>query len=318
MVEPERMRVAQYCTGCIPGYQLPAYAGTERQVYDRHGLAVEILEPEGGPANILAVGAGRYDMCLTSVAHYLNARRQDPDVDARFVFMVARQSHMAAFVIDGRPAAHGRTITTHGDLDGASLLGERDASFTHEYLAFLSRIDAARGALVPRQYGNIIPALVAGDGDVAADFVDLLPRFQVIADQSGARIRALPFHEAGLDIYGSGLVCNGTLLRERPALVRAAVDAYREALLITRDDPSAGLDRLLTQIPTADPDLVLAGWSAGASLIFDADDGTLGAMDSDKWRRTIEFHADAYGVPRDIDPATVFDDTAFTRVASAV
>ena len=62
MIEPERMRVAQYCTGCIPGYQLPAYAGSERQVYDRHGLAVEILEPEGGPANIHAVGAGRFDM----------------------------------------------------------------------------------------------------------------------------------------------------------------------------------------------------------------------------------------------------------------
>jgi ABC-type nitrate/sulfonate/bicarbonate transport system substrate-binding protein len=256
-------------------------------------------------------------MCLTSVAHFLNAKHENPDVDARFVFMVARQSHMAAFVLDGRAGEHGRPITTHRDLDGASLIGERDASFTKEYLAFLSRIDAARGSLVPRQYAGVVPALIAGEGDVVADFVDLLPRFQATADASGVRIRALPFHEAGVDIYGSGLVCNGALIRDRPELVRTAVDAYREALMITRDDPAAGLERLLTQIPTAEPELVLAGWSAGASLIFDADEGELGAMDTDKWQRTIAFHADAYGVPRDTDPATVFDDTAFRTAGAA-
>ena len=307
---PERMRVAQYCTGCIPGYQLPCYAGEERRVYDRHGLAIEIVEPVGGPANVHAVADGTHDMCLTSVAHFLGARAQDRELDARFVFMVARQSHMAAFVVDGRTAAHGRTITTHADLDGASLLGERDSAFCKEYLAFVSRIDARPGPLVSRPYEKIIPALIAGEADVAADFVDLLPRFQSQADADGVLIRALPFHQAGLDIYGSGLVCNGALLRERPELVQAAVDAYREALMITRDDPSAGLDALLSRIPTAEPDLVVAGWNAGSSLIFDADGGDtqLGHMDADKWRRTIEFHADAYGVSPDIDPSSVFAD----------
>jgi hypothetical protein len=33
-------------------------------------------------------------------------------------------------------------------------------------------------------------------------------------------------------------------------------------------------------------------------------------MDSAKWRRTIDFHADAYGTPRDIDAASVFDEGA--------
>jgi hypothetical protein len=159
-------------------------------------------------------------------------------------------------------------------------------------------------------------AVADGRGDVAADFVDLLPRFQAAADaRSGAHIRALPFHESGLDIYGSGLVCAGRLLRHEPDLVRSAVEAFREAVLVSRDDPMVGLDALIDCIPSADPDLVVSGWSAGSSLIFGGDPSSLGRMDAGTWRRTVEFHAHAYGIQSDIDPRSLFDDSPLRSVA---
>lgn len=309
---PSPLRLALYCTGCIPGYQLPCFAGAARDIYRHHGLSVEIVDPDPGPANVLSVAAGRYDMCLTSVAHFLGAKTAAPDIDARFIFMLARKSHMAAFVVDGRVASHGGVISTHADLDGASILGADDSAFVKEYLAFLTRIDARPGPLVPERYEQILPALLAGRADVAADFVDLHPRFQAEADAAGARIAALPFHEAGVDIYGSGLVCAGRLLRESPELVRAAVGAFHEAVMLSREDPFAGLDVLVEHVPSANPDLVVAGWETGSSLIFDAapNDGPLGTMDSDKWRRTLAFHADAYGVPGNIDPGSLYENSA--------
>jgi NitT/TauT family transport system substrate-binding protein len=313
------VRLALYCTGCIPGYHLPCFAGAAREIYRRHGLSVEIVDPDPGPANVLALTAGRYDMCLTSVAHFLNAKRTDPSLDARFIFMLARRSHMAAFVVDGHVAEHGRVIRGHADLDGASVLGERESTFVKEYLTFLGRIGATPGRIIETPYEEIMRALANGQGDVAADFADLLPRFQAIADSaSGARIRTLPFHESGLDIYGSGLVASGRLLHENADLARAAVQAFREAVISCRDDPDAGLDLLLEQIPNADPDLVIAGWNAGASLIFDGDepDSPLGTMNTEKWRRTIDFHADAYGTPRDIDPSSVFDESLLAAVGA--
>ena len=65
---PEHLRLAMYCTGCIPGYQLPCFAGMTQDIFRRHGLRVEVVDPEGGPANIHAVAAGRQDLCLTSAA----------------------------------------------------------------------------------------------------------------------------------------------------------------------------------------------------------------------------------------------------------
>jgi ABC-type nitrate/sulfonate/bicarbonate transport system substrate-binding protein len=310
MSAPERLSMAMYCTGCIPGYQLPCFAGETEDIFRRHHLSIEILDPLPQAENIRAVAEGRNDLCLTSVAHFLAARREDRELGARFVFMVARQSHMGAFVVRGRMALHGRRIKKHRDLEGASLLGDPNSPFAREYATLLGRLGVSQGPAVDVPYEEIGLALAEGRGDVAADFVDLLPRFQAVADPLGVRVDCLPFHEAGIDIYGSGLVAGTRMLRERPATVRAAVAAFRDALLASRDNPALGLEALIDHVPSADPELVVAGWEAGAAVIFDAESTALGSMSADKWRRTLAYHAEAYGGPRDIDVQTVFDGSA--------
>lgn len=318
MPSAERLELALYCTACLPGYHLPCFAGNTGDIFARHGLSVRIVDPEPGPANVAAVAAGRRDLCLTSVAHFLDAKRQDPALEARFVFMVARRTHMAAFVVRRRAAAHGRPIETRADLDGASLLGDPDSSFAREYRALLARLGARPGRAVDVPYEEIMTALAAGRGDVAADFADLEPRFRAAADPFAVEVVALPFHEAGIDIYGSGLVASTQLLRERPQTARRAIAAFREALLESRKDPGLGLGALLEHIPTADAQLVLAGWEASAPLIFDAEATPVGTMSADKWRRTIAYHADAYGGPREIDVEQVFDDVALAGAPATI
>jgi len=58
----EPVRLAMYCTGCMPGYHLPCFAGLTQGIFRRHGLDVQIIDPDPGPDNILAVDAGRYDL----------------------------------------------------------------------------------------------------------------------------------------------------------------------------------------------------------------------------------------------------------------
>jgi NitT/TauT family transport system substrate-binding protein len=308
MPDTEHLSMTMYCTGCIPGYQLPCFAGETEDIFQRHALSIEILDPLPQAENIIAVAEGRNDLCLTSVAHFLAARREDPDLGARFVFMVARQSHMGAFIVRGRKGPHGRRIKKHRDLEGASLLGDPGSAFGREYAALLGRLGIEPGqAVADVPYPDIMLALAEGRGDVAADFVDLLPRFQAVADPLGVRIDVMPFHEAGIDIYGSGLVTSTRLLRERPQTVRAAVAAFQEALLASQENPALGLEALIDHVPGADPGLVVAGWRAGAPLIFDAETTALGTMNAEKWRRTLEFNADAHGGPRDIDVDSIFD-----------
>ena len=202
MTDLERVQLALYCTQCLPGYHLPCFAGGEDDIFASHGLAVRILDPEGGPANPAAVAAGRLDLCLTSVAHFLAAKREDPQLAARFVFMVARQSHMGAFVVRGRKGPHGRRIKKHRDLDGASLLGDPNSAFGREYRTLLERLGIAPGppAEPDIPYPDIMRALAEGRGAVAGGGADLLPRFQAVADPHGVRIDVMTVHAAGIDV----------------------------------------------------------------------------------------------------------------------
>lgn len=149
-------------------------------------------------------------------------------------------------------------------------------------------------------------ALANGESDVAADYLDLLPAFEGPARQRGARVRALPFYQAGMDVYGSGLVAGVDVIRRRAQVLVALVAAVREALATTRVHPEAGFPALRASFAEAERERALTGWRAGEPLIF-GDDSELGVMAPDKWVRTIEHHARTHGTPL-LDPMSVFVD----------
>jgi NitT/TauT family transport system substrate-binding protein len=259
-----------------------------------------------------AVAAGRYDVCLTSVAHFLRAKADDPQLAARFVFMVARRPHLAAFVVDGRPALHGRPIESVADLDGASVLAPPESGLGREYGALLSTLGAEPGP--PVESRRTFDAIAAGEADVGLEFLEMLPRYEAAASERGVSVRALPFYEAGLDVYGSGLVAGNGLIERRSDVVRRIVDAVAEALVAARDDPWPGAEGMRAQYRGVDPSRAVAAWETGHPLVFF--DEALGVMDEAGWERTIAHHALVHGTPR-VPAAEAFDPSfAPAQVAS--
>lgn len=260
-----------------------------------------------------AVAAGRYDVCLTSVAHFLRAKADDPGLAARFVFMVARRPHLAAFVVDGRPATHGRPIEGFADLGGASVLAPPESGLGREYGALLSRLGTEPGS--PVESRRTFDALAAGEADVGLEFLELLPRYEAAARKRKVSVRALPFYKAGLDVYGSGLVAGSGLIETRPDLVHRIVAAATEALTATRDDPWPGAEGMRAQYRGVDPSRAVAAWEAGQPLVFF--DEALGTMDEAGWERSIAHHAVVHDTPR-MPAAEAFDPSfAPVRVASS-
>lgn len=282
----------------MPGYHLPYFTAAAIGLYEEHELEVEIVDPEPGIENVRAAARGAYDACLTSVAYFLRAKGEEPELPVKFVFMVARRTHMAAFCLAGRETASGRVPETLEGLAGAALLGSAESPFVREYLSALDELGVAPGPLVELAYEEVMDALAAGRGDVAADYLDLLPAFEAAAAPRGVEVRALPFYRAGLDLYGSGLVVSTRLLESRPEAVGRLVDALRAALRATRRRPQIGLPLLTSRFPDASERRILDGWRAGEPLIF-GDDGeaSLGAMDEATWERTIAHHAATHGTP---------------------
>src|SRR5947207_2445357 len=153
----------------MPGYHLPWFTAGALGIDRRHGLKLEIVDPEPGPDNARAVAAGQYDLCLTSVNHYLTAKRDDPALAAKFIFIVAGRSHMAAIYVEGRPAAHGRSIEGVAELAGASVLGEAASPFVREHRALLARLGLEPGLAIEVPYDDVMLALATGRADIAPD-----------------------------------------------------------------------------------------------------------------------------------------------------
>jgi ABC-type nitrate/sulfonate/bicarbonate transport system substrate-binding protein len=259
-------------------------------------LDVEFLDPDPGPENVHAVAAGRYDLCVTSVAHFLRAKADDPELGARFVFMVARRPHLSAFVrADG-------TIRDLADLGGASVIASPDSGLAREYSDLLARLGLAPGPFVAAR--RTFHALAAAEGEVGLEFLEMLPRYEAAAAKLGVGVRALPFYESGLDVYGSGVVAGTRLIESRPAAVGRIVRAVHDALVATRSDPWPGAEALRERYRGVAPERAVAGFRAGEPLVFFDDD--LGAMDAASWERTIDYHARVHGTPR-IAPEQAFD-----------
>ena len=292
----------------MPGYHLPYFTAEAKGIYASYGLEVDIVDPEPGADNVRAVAARRYDACLTSAAYFLRAKTEDRRLPARFVFMVARRTHMAAFLATD-PGSRGPGF---GDLAGTSYLGEPGSPFTREYMSLVRHLGMTPPSVIETPYETITFALAKGGGRVAADFLDLWPKFKRAADACGSAIVPLPFYEAGIQAYGSGLVVGDRFISERPEVVDALARAIADGLEATRRDPRLGLRALCDRFPETDPELAISGWEAGAPLIFGS--GRTGTMDEAGWRETVEHYASTHGTAR-LSPVELFVGS-FTKARS--
>ena len=252
-----------------------------------HGLDIEILEPAPGPENIRRVAAGGSDLCLTSVVHYLTAWSQTGPPAARFVAVVVQRSPMAGLVA----ADSGLTEPAH--LSGRRLGGPPGSRMVSDFQASLRRLGLAPAVVVPTGYGAAPAALGRGEGDVVADFADLVPRTR---RQAGVQVRAIPLP---LDVYASGLVAADRLPDE---LVGRMVAAVSEALEHQRRHPEAGLAELLRRYPDVDAAEALEGWALVEPNVFTGPPP--GAMDPARWAATVAFLTEAHGFPA-VDPSAV-------------
>ncbi|MBA3287285.1 MAG: ABC transporter substrate-binding protein [Acidimicrobiia bacterium] len=287
------VRFGLYCTHCMPGYHLPYLAAAAPGgLFAEHGLDVDILEPVDGPgqANVHRVAAGSADFCLTSVAYYLMARAEVPDLAARFVAIVGRRSPMAGIVAaeSGLHAPEDLAGRRTGALDGERLLLEYEAALT------------ARGVgapvLVPLTYADAPAALGRGEIDVVPDFADLVWR---VRRQAGIEVRAV---RVGAPYYANGVVAGDHVPDDRVTAVREAVGL---ALERQRACPDNGVEALIDRYPETARSDAIEGWQHAERTIFGS--APVGSMDHDVWEASLAYTGQVHGLPVP-EASTVYRD----------
>ena len=259
---------------------MPYLRAARDGLFERHGLAVDLLEPaDSGVDNITRVADGGADFTLTSVAYFVKASAQRSDLAARFAAVITQRSPMAAVVLEESP------ITSLDALPAARVGGRGHGGLHTEYLGALAHLGFAPSPVLDVDYDDAPAALRDGVIDVMGDFVDLQPKIRRIAGP----VRALPF---GIDVYASGLVAADRLPLE---LVQRVRDALIEALTQHRAAPELAVDALLARYRDVDTDDALEGWRLVEPLIF-AGSG-VGSMTREGWERSLDYSSHVHGVP---------------------
>ena len=250
-------------------------------LFAEQGVDVEILDPSGGPDNVVRVGSGDSDFALTSVQHYLSARAEHGDIPARFVAMVVQRSPIGALVPATSP------VRRPADLAGCRVGGDATNPQVIEFMATLDHLGIERPALVDLAAGTGPAALARGEVDAIVALVDALPRRR---RQAGIDLRAVRVGRD--DVYGSGVIAADRLPHELVTRVRAGVVAALEA---QRSGPDAGLSQMADRYGDDRTDDAPEGWRMLEEFVFT--DVPTGSMDAGRWATTLEFLCQARGMP---------------------
>ena len=286
---PDRVRVQLWCSTCVAGLHLPAFAAQAGGLFAERGLEVELTKIVAAPDKTLsglservrAVADGRADFAFTSIAYFLSAQAEAKGrLPARFAAVFHRRNPIAALV------AADSQLEEPADLAGRRATSSTLPWFAREYEGALDHFGLDRPVMVDRRgNGGPVAALEHGEIDAIPALIDMLPVYA----KHGLPLRAIPLDIA---VYGSGLVAAERLPSE---LVARVTDALREGFELQREQPELGIAAYRRRFPNISGDHLRSSWAVFEPYAFAGPPP--GSMDVGTWQASIDYTTATHGLP---------------------
>ncbi len=293
----DRVRVMLWCSTCVAGPHLPAFAADAAGLFAESELDVELIPIIRAPDSSLrglservrAVADGRADVAFTSVAYFLSAQSEARGaLPARFVAVSHQRSQLAALVAADseleRPADLARRLTSARTFPW----------IVREYESALETLGVEAPVTIagPAQR-RPSEALERGEVDALPTLIDMLPMHA----SSGAPQRAIALD---LPVYGSGLVAAERLSLE---LVERLTGALRAGFALQRERPALGIAAYRRRFPQISEEHVRSSWSIYERYALAG--SRPGAMDAESWQATIDYTSAVHRLPA-VSPECVY------------
>lgn len=277
-VRMRRVRFMTWCSSCVSGMHLPAFAASATGLFAERGLEIEFVACPTGLATAEALAGGHADFALTSVAYLLAAQTQAAGrLPVRFVATAHQRNPIVGVV---RQDSDYRTAM---DLPGARAARWSMPGYAQEYAGALDYMGLGAPVMVDTP-GDLDPAMGSGEIEVIPVWID---------DTTRAWLRGMTLHHRGADfgirvialdipIYSTGLVAADRLPAELICQMRDALVAGYE---LQRQQPEPGLSAFRRHFPDVSEDHARANWALFEPYAFDG--VPPGNMDAERWEKTI-------------------------------
>jgi len=287
------------------GDKAPIYVCINRGFCKEAGLDVSISSGRGSTEAITKLGTGSSDIGSAGMEALLAAKAREK-VPVVAVMSIFNQGPHAFFTLKGN------NVNEMKDVRGKRIA---TSPFTASNV-FLPLVLSDMGMsesdirLTRADPGALGPMLMTGATDVIIAWMTDVSRYTNQAAEAKREIVVMPWSTQGLNLYSASLVASEKFLKERPAVARRFIAAYKKSMEFAFTNQAETVTAVTSVVPELKPADV-AGQLKDMLVLMHNDvskrDG-LGALEpkrlAETWVRTA---ASLKFDPKSLDPETVVD-----------
>jgi NitT/TauT family transport system substrate-binding protein len=206
------------------------FVAVEKGYYARQNLDVQIVRGQGSADAVKQVAAGTAQIGFADAAAVILGRGND-QIPTRLVAMVYAKPPHAIYVLKESGIAKPK------DLEGKKLADTAFSAVPKLFDAYAkaAHIDAGKVTWLVATSDALPAMLTTGRADGIGQFIVGEP---LLAKSAAPKeIFALSYADAGLDLYGNGIIASDGLIKSNPDLVRRFVTATMQGLKDAIADP---------------------------------------------------------------------------------
>ena len=290
----------------LDGSNAPFLLADKMGWYREAGFACSFDASGGSGEAVSRVGSGVYDAGVGDINVLLEFASNNPNAIFPCVYMLYYRSPLSVATL----AKNG--IAKPADLNGCKMGAAATDGAYRLFPAYAKVTGVDPKSINWDMVGLQLREAVLARGDVQAilgfDSTMLIGLQKAGID--AADIRFLYYADAGLDLYGNGLLISDKFRKQDPAVIKRFVAVSARAWQASIADPQAAIAALKERVPLINADLELAKlrWLIKNQLVTDESraDG-LGMVRAARLAKAVEVVSAAYGLKQPPTPEQIFD-----------
>ena len=221
------------------------WVALEKGYYKAKGLDVTLENSKGSGDSIAKVDTGRADAGLADAAVVIASRARGTTVQV--VGMVFDKTPLNIFSLASKP------LKTPKDLEGKTLGAPPGDSQRQMFPAFakLTKIDASKVTWANIEPAAKIAAVVEKRMDGVGDYSTGLPYYEKAAGKG--KVVMMNWADFGFDMYSMSIMASAKTMKERPAVLKAFLEASYQGWRDVIADPKAAMEIFKKRVPRSTP-----------------------------------------------------------------
>ncbi|WJV45055.1 ABC transporter substrate-binding protein [Streptomyces flavofungini] len=286
------------------GEHAPFYYGKQREIFEKHGIDLDIRAGQGSQKTVQATGTGRTDFGWADTPAVLAGVDRGVKVKSLGVYLQTTPASVQSFDAKG--------IDGPADLKGKTVAGTAGDALTQTFPIFLQKngMELDDVQVQNTDPAGKIAAVISGRTDALLGYAS--DQGPIMRNKAKKDVSYLRFSEHGLNFYSNGLIAGTKTLRRGGDLAKRMTAAVSESWAAAEKSPGpavAAMEGASEQLP---PREVLAEqFRTTLTLLHtDATRGKApGANTEADWKQTIDVFAEA-GMVKSPKPVAEYWDAA--------